>query len=108
MDYEQQLSQKLQSARTRVKQGREFKALKASAPSLFEIIDTEVSLILNRAFGEKPLDYDAYLSAHGEMKGIKRIRNLIDSKEAEEVQAAQEVQAIEGQLKQFQDDKKQQ
>jgi hypothetical protein len=108
MDYEKQLSDKLAAAQKRLKQGREIKALKAGAPSLYEIIDGEISLILNRAFGEKPLDYDGYLSAHGEMKGIKRIRNLLDSKEAEEVVASQEVDAIKENLKQIQDDKKQQ
>lgn len=105
-DYTQDLAQKLEAARNRVKQGRQIKALKDSAPALFEIIDGEISLALNRAFGEKPLSYDEYLSAHGEIKGIKRIRALMDSKEAEEVQAAQEVNAIQTQLKQFEDDKK--
>lgn len=107
-NYEQQLNEKLAAARKRVKQGHEIKALKASAPTLFEIIDGEISLILNRTFSDTPLNYDAYLSAHGEMKGIKRIRNLLDSKEAEAVAANQEVTAIQATLKQMKDDKKQQ
>lgn len=107
-DYEQELNEKLASARKRVSTGREMKALKASAPSLFEIIDGEISLVLNRTFAEKPLPYDEYLNAHGEMKGMKRIRNLIDAKEIDEIQAAQEAEAIKGNLKQIQDDKKQQ
>ena len=106
-DYERQLNEKLQASRKRLKQGREIRALKASAPTLFEIIDGEISLILNRAFGEKALDYDSYLSAHGEMKGIKRIRNLLDSKEAEADVASQEVKAIEDNLKTIKNEKQQ-
>lgn len=93
-DYIQELNDKLQAARKRLKQGQEVKSLKAGAPTLFEIIDGEISLVLNRAFGEEPLSHDQYLSAHGEMKGMKRIRNLIDSKEVEADHAAQEVQGI--------------
>lgn len=107
MSYTQELEEKLQAARKRVKAGQEVKALKDSAPSLFEIMDTEISLAVNRAFSDKPLDYDGYLSAHGEVKGIKRIRDLLNSKEAEEVQAVQEVKAIEGNLEQIKNDQKQ-
>ena len=107
-NYEHDLNAKLQAARKRLNQGKEIKALKASAPTLYEIIDGEISLVVNRTFGENPLSYDDYLSAHGELKGIKRIRNLLDSKEAEESVASQEVQAIEDNLKQIKDDKKQQ
>lgn len=104
--YKEELEAKLTAARARVKTGREMKALKAGAPSLFEIIDGEITLAVNRTFGEAPLSYDEYLSAHGEVKGIKRIRNLIDAKEVEEVATANEVNAIQETLKQFQDDKK--
>lgn len=107
MSYIDELEAKLQSSRNRVKQGREIKALKAGAPTLFEIIDTEISLEVNKGYGEKPLSYDEYLESHGAVRGIKRIRDLINSKEAEEVQAAQEVAAIQEQVKQFKDDKKQ-
>jgi len=108
MDYEQELQAKLKSLKDKVRQGREIKALKASAPSLVEIIDGEMSLLATRTFGSTPLSYDEYLSAHGEMKGIKRIRNLIDAKEVEETATAQQVTDIQNQLKQFADDKKQQ
>lgn len=97
--YIQDMEEKLKVARTRVKQGREIKALKQSAPTLFEIIDGEISLQLNKMTQDKPLDYDQYLSVHGQIVGIRRIRNLIDSKEVEEVQAAQEVKAIEDNIK---------
>ena len=108
MAYTDELEAKLQSARQRVKQGREMKALKSSAPTLFEIIDTEISLAVNRAFGDKPLEYDAYVSVHGEVKGIRRIRDLINAKETGEALANQEVQALTEQVKQFKDDQKQQ
>lgn len=108
MDYEQQLNEKLAAARKRVRQGREVKALKSAAPTLFEIIDGEISLEINRGYGEKPLSYDEYLESHGAVRGIKRIRNLLDSKEAEEVAASQEVEGIQSTLKQIKDDKKQQ
>ena len=84
-----------------------MKALKAGAPTLFEIIDGEISLIINKMNQEKPLDYEAYLSAHGEAKGIRRIRDLVNSKEAEEIQASQEVTALTDNLKQIKDDQKQ-
>jgi len=106
-DYIQDLNAKLQAARTRVRKGRELKALQDTAPTLFEIIDGEISLAINRAFAEQPLPYEQYLSAHGEMRGIKRIRDLITTKELEAPGASQEVVAIEKQIKQFEDDKKQ-
>lgn len=107
-DYMQELNDKLQAARNRVKQGNEIKALKESAPTLFEIIDTEISLAVNRMTQDKALSYDEYLSAHGEVKGIKRIRNLLDSKEAEAPAAQQEVKGIQDNIKQIKNDQKQQ
>lgn len=104
-EYTDSLEQKLVSARKRVRQGAEIKQLKASAPTLFEIIDGEISLVVNKMTSSTPLSYDEYLSAHGEVKGIRRIRSLMDSREAEEVAASQEVEAIQGQLNQFKDDK---
>jgi hypothetical protein len=105
--YIDQLEDKLKAARGRLRQGREVAALKESAPTLFDIIDTEISLAVNRMTQDKPLDYDAYLSTHGEVKGIKRIRNLIDAKEIDAPQAQAEVKAIEDNIKQIKDDQKQ-
>jgi len=107
-DYVQELTEKLQASRNRLKQGREMKALKDNAPTLLEIIDGEISLAVNRMTQPKALTYEDYLSNHGQVVGIKRIRDLINSKEAEAVSAQQEVAAIEEQLNQFSDDKKQQ
>lgn len=107
-DYIAELEATLQSARRQVRQGRQAKALKAGAPLLFEVIDGEISLVVNRAFADKPLDYDAYLSAHGEVKGIKRIRDLLTSKENDEVGAVQRDKDIEKTQKQIKDDQKQQ
>lgn len=106
--YIQQLEEKLASARKRAKQGREAKILKDSAPSLFEIIDGEISLAVNKMTQDKPVTYDEYLSLHGQVVGIRRIRNLIDSREVEAVQAAGEVEAIQDNLKQIKNDQKQQ
>lgn len=108
MSYVEELEKKLTASRKRVKEGREMKALKNSAPTLFDIIDTEISLELNRGYGDKPLSHEEYLESHGAVRGIRRIRNLIDSKEAEEVQASQEVSAIQDNLKQIKDDQKSQ
>lgn len=107
-DYVQELTEKLQASRNRLKQGREMKVLKDNAPTLLEIIDGEISLAVNRMTQAKPLTHEEYLSNHGQVVGIKRIRDLINSKEAEAVSAQQEVAAIEEQLNQFSDDKKQQ
>lgn len=98
-DYIQDMEKKLQASRERVKKGREMKVLKASAPTLFEIIDGEISLALNKMTQDKPLEYDEYISTHGQIVGIRRIRNLIDSKEVEEAQAAQQVKALEDNIK---------
>lgn len=106
-DYLSQLNAKLASARKRVKQGTEMKSLKAGAPTLLEIIDGEISMAVNRMTQDKPLLYAEYLSAHGEVKGIKRIRNLIDAKEADADVAAQEATAIQENMKQLKDDQKQ-
>lgn len=107
-DYVQELENKLKAARIRVKQGREVKQLKASAPTLFEIIDGEISLELNRGYGNTPLSYDEYMASHGAVRGIRRIRDLLNSKEAEEVAASQEVTGITDNLKQIKNDQKQQ
>lgn len=104
----QDLNAKLQSARKRVKEGNEVKALKESAPTLFEIMDTEISLTVNSMTQEKPLSYDEYLSAHGKVRGVMSIRNLLNSKEAEAPAAQQEVQGIQDNIKQIKNDQKQQ
>lgn len=106
-DYLQEVEEKLQAARKRVRQGREVIALKQSAPTLFEIIDTEISLAVNKMTQEKPLDYDTYLSTHGQVVGIRKIRDLLNSKEVEAPQAQQEVTGIEQAVKQFKDEQKQ-
>lgn len=106
-DYIQELSAKLDAARARVRQGNEIKALKASAPTLFEIMDGEISLALNKMTQDTPLSYEEYLSAHGKIVGIKRIRNLLDSKEVEAPMASQEVIAIQENIKQIEDEKQQ-
>lgn len=107
-DYVSELEAKLKSTRARLKQSREIKHLKAAAPTLFEIIDSEISLAVNRMNQDKPLEYDAYLSAHGEAKGMRRIRDLINSKEADEPQALAEAKGIQENLKQIRNDQKQQ
>lgn len=106
-NYRQDLDAKLKAAQKRVRQGRELKALKESAPSLFEIIDGEISMEVNRGYGENPLSHEDYLESHGAVRGIRRIRNIIDAREAEEGVASQEVQGIQETLKQFDNDKKQ-
>lgn len=103
-EYKQQLHDKLQSAQKRLATSREMKALKASAPSLFEIIDGEISLELNKIYGDKALSQEEYLESHGYVRGLKRIRNLIDAKEVDETQASQEVNVIQGQLEDFKQD----
>src|SRR5690349_3037187 len=100
-DYMQEMEAKLKSARIRVKTGREVKQLKQSAPTLFEIMDTEISFAVNKMTQDTPLSYDDYLSQHGQVVGIRRIRNLIDAKEIDEVQAAAEVKAIEDNIKEI-------
>lgn len=105
-DYTQELSAKLEASRLRLKQGREVKILKENAPTLFEIIDGEISLIVNKMTTPTPMSHEEYLSAHGQVVGIRRIRDLINSKEAEAVVAEQEVEAIENQLNQFKDEQK--
>ena len=98
-DYIQESEEKLKAARVRLRKSREMKQLKSSAPTLFEIIDGEISLIINKAFSSTPVSHDEYLDLHGQHRGIMRIRNIIDSKEAEETQASQEVKAIEENIK---------
>lgn len=105
-DYIQQMNEKLNAARKRVRQGREVRILKDSAPTLFEIIDGEISLLVNKMTQTIPLDSAAYLSAHGQVVGIRRIRDLLDSKEAEAPAAIQEVQGIEENIQQIKDDNK--
>lgn len=107
-DYVRELELKLQARRDAARKGNQVKVLKDSAPLLFEIIDGEISLEINKGYSDTPLSYEGYLESHGAVRGIKRIRNLLDSKEVEAVQASQEVQALENNLKQIKDDKKQQ
>ena len=104
-DYLNDLELKLDAARKRVRKGRQVKALKDAAPDLFEIIDGEISLELNRGYAEKPLTHEEYLESHGAVRGIRRIRNLMDSAEREEIAASQEVRVINDQVEQFKKDK---
>lgn len=106
-DYITQMHKKLEATRKRLRSGREMAALKSSAPSLFEVIDGEISLAVNRMNQDKPLSYEEYLSAHGEVKMAKRIRDVIDAKEVEANQAQQEVQAIEENIELVKNEQKQ-
>lgn len=105
-DYIEALNKKLVAAQKRVRLGNEFKQLKANAPSLFEIIETEIDIAFVKLTQDKPLPHDEYLSLQGQVVGMRKIMNLIASAEAEMPSAAQEAVAIEEQLKQFKDDKK--
>lgn len=107
-DYVSELEEKLKSTQKRLKASNQIKHVKSAAPLFFEIIDGEISLVLNRMTADKPLDYDAYLSAHGEIKGMKRIRDLVNSKEADGAVAQQEAEGIQQNLKQIKDDAKKQ
>lgn len=103
--YVQELEEKLEATLKRAKEGEQAKQLKHNAPVLFDVVDGEISLAVNRAFGDKPLPYEEYLSAHGEVKAFRRVRNLLDAKEVQANQAQQEVDAIQSNLKQIKDDK---
>lgn len=106
--YLDQLDEKLKAARNRLRKGEEVKNLKAGAPTLFEIIDGEISLEINKGYDDRaPLTYNDYLESHGAVRGIRRIRNLLDSREVEAPQAQAEVTAIENNIKQIKDDQKQ-
>lgn len=98
-DYITELETTLAATKNRLKTARKMKIVKDSAPEFFDIIDLEISLAVNRMTQDKPLSYDEYLSAHGEVRGIRRIRNLIDSKLVEEQATAAEVTAIQDNLK---------
>ena len=98
-DYIQEMEEKLKASRARVRSGNEMKILKQSAPTLFEIIDGEISIGVTKMTQDTPLSYDEYLSVHGQVVGIKRIRNLIDAKDVEAQQAAQEVKDLENNIK---------
>lgn len=106
MGYLEESEAKLQAARKRVREGNEVRALKQSAPTLFTIMDSEISLELNRAFNEKPLSYDEYLESHGAVRGIRRIRDLLNAKEIQAPSAAQEAQSIEENMKLVKDGQK--
>lgn len=105
-DYIQELEQKLEAARKRVRQGTQAQQLKSGAPLLFEIMDTEISLLVNKLTTEKPVPYDEYLDIHGKIRGVMSIRNLLDSKEVEAPQAHAEAKAIQDNLQQLKNDKK--
>lgn len=104
-EYLDDLNKKLESARKRVRKGRQVKALKDAAPDLFEIIDGEITLEINKGYGEIPLTRDEYLESHGAVRALKRMRNLMDAAEKDEVAAAQEVKVINDQVEQFKKDK---
>lgn len=95
----QELNDKLNAARKRVNKSRNFKAIQEASPDLLEVMDLEVSLALNRMTADEALSYDEYLSEHGVVKGIRKIRNLMNSAIAEEQSASNEVNEIEKQIK---------
>lgn len=107
-DYVSELEKKLVAARKRLREGREIQALKNSAPTLFEIIDSEISLELNRGYGEKPLTHEEYLESHGAARGMRRIRSLLNAREAEAPAAEREVQALQGNVEKIDEAKKKQ
>src|SRR5574343_2064157 len=104
-NYLDDLNTKLKVAQNRLSKGRQMKTLKETAPDLLEIIDTEVSLSINRMNQSTPLTYEEYLSEHGVGKGLRRIRDLINAAEADAVVAAREANVISEQVKQIENDR---
>lgn len=96
--YRQELEEQLVSARERIRQGREAKNLKDNSKVLYEIIDLEISLLVNEMAGGTPLDRDTYLDVHGQLKGIRRIRDLLESKIVELPSVEQTAEATQNQL----------
>lgn len=97
-DYIKNLTAKRDAARKRVNEGRAVKALKDNAPALFELIDTEISLALNRMTQPTPLSDRDYLAAHGEIKALQRIRSVLEAREVEEVAQAEQAKILDEQL----------
>lgn len=100
-DYRKELGARLASAQRRVRMGVIAKALNDSKDSvaLFAIIDEEISVIANDILGTKPLDEKEYISKHGEMKGLKRLRQMIEYYGKDHDTAAAEVEVLRKQLK---------
>lgn len=96
--YIEQLEDTLAQKRKDIADARHIKVLKSAAPLLFEIMDTEVSLLLNKMTQDEPLTHEQYLSAHGQVVGVRRIRNLLTKKESGEENALVEAKVIEDQL----------
>lgn len=105
-DYIQELEANLNAARKRATTGTQVKVLKSNAPALFDVIDGEVTLLVNKMTAADPLDRDTYLDIHGQLRGIMRIRDLLNAKEAEADAAIAQTQDVESQLKQMKAERK--
>src|SRR5690349_8586155 len=96
--YQKELVEKLAAAQKRVRQGRAVKALKDNAPDLFEIIDIEITLGLNKLTQPEPLSDREHLATHGYIKGLQKARDIMNAVEKQEVSAAAEARAVDEQL----------
>lgn len=104
--YIEELEEKLKLTRARVRKGNQVKALKDAAPDLFDIIDTEISLEVNKMTQDTPLTHEQYLESHGAVRGIRRIRDLMNFAEKEAATASQEAKVVEEQLETLVEEKK--
>lgn len=67
---------------------------------LLDIVDKEISLLLNKMAKKNPLSDREYLSAHGGIMALKEIRLTLKGKENDYERAKQQSEAAETQLKQ--------
>ena len=104
-DYRTEVERMLKAAQKRLARARKAKQFKADDSIIVEIISDRVSELLTGMTAKEPLDDRAYLSAHGEIRGLKYILSMLDSFEAEISSAESEVKSTSEQLKQLDEQK---
>ena len=102
-DYITDLTASLERNRKKIKDSRSIRVFKEGVPVIFDVIDGEISLIVNQMTAKEPLDRDIYLERHGRIRALTDLRRLLDVKADEGDTLVETVKSQEAQLKQVTD-----
>lgn len=107
--YRQDMADMLLAAQRRVARARMARQFKGDGTIFVDIARDRLAEINKEGFHEaEPMSRERYLDAHGEVRGIKYMCDMVDSYAKEEESATNEVNLLNEQLAQFDKDKSQQ
>lgn len=104
--YRQQLENQLQDARKRLADAIAANNFKADVNGqvALDIIDLQISTLVDGMTSVTPLDRDSYLQSHGQIAALRQFRATLNDKATADKQINAEVELLNEQIAQFESD----